>query len=221
MRIEYLRKKMSEHAVPKTMKGNVEVFINDKLPKNVDINEFIEMVHKAIPSYFFDHIDSINIGNYDFLLKNNLNSYYKDGKIYISSEKETTMHLAYDLFHEIAHSLEKPHGDLIYKDGELKEEFLKKRETLQRFLNIYYPKTKAYRFDNEEYDEELDRMLHSLIGYDRLRSFTDGIFLNPYSATSLREYFASGLEHYLEGNREKLDRMCPVLYNKIKLLFNR
>jgi len=42
-----------------------------------------------------------------------------------------------------------------------------------------------------------------------------GIFLRPYAATSIREYFASGFEAYYLGKKGELNRICPVLYKKI------
>jgi Mlc titration factor MtfA (ptsG expression regulator) len=44
---------------------------------------------------------------------------------------------------------------------------------------------------------------------------TAGLFPSPYAATSLREYFAIGFEHYYLKDRKVLKRDCPVLYNKL------
>jgi len=206
--------------VPKQMKGGVEIYVDDPLPDGISVNDFIKTAERALPSHFFKHIDSIHIGEYDFLLRNNMKSYYKNGKIFISAADTTLPHLLFDLFHEVAHSLEKPYNEFIYGDGALEKEFLNKRITFERFMNVYFPETKKYSFNNTEYNKEFDELLHKRIGYDKLRNFTDSIFVSPYAATSLREYFASGLESYIEGNREELDRLCPVLYNKIKLLYN-
>ena len=219
--IEHIRKKLSDNtATPKAVKGNVELFIDDQIPEEINISEFIKVVEKALPPHFFNHVNSIHIGNYDFLLKNNLKSYYKDGKIYLTADESSLMHLAYDLFHEVAHSLEGPFAELVYSDGALKKEFLNKRDTFERFLNVYFPETQKYSFKNTKYNKEFDELLHKRIGYDRLRHFSDGIFVSPYAATSLREYFATGLENYIEGDRENLYRQSPILYNKIKSLFN-
>ena len=217
--VEHIRKRHSKN-VPKALKGNVEIHVDDALPEEIDINKFIETVERVLPSHFFRHINTIKIGNYDFLLKNNLKSYYKNGNIYILAAETSLRDLLYDLFHEIAHSLEKPYHDLIYGDGALEKEFLNKRETFERFLNVYFPETQKYSFKNTKYNKEFDELLHKRIGYDRLRQFSDGIFVSPYAATSLREYFATGLENYIEGNRENLDRLCPILYNRIKSLFS-
>ena len=43
-----------------------------------------------------------------------------------------------------------------------------------------------------------------------------GIFVSPYAATSLREYFATGFtEFYLDSNHNFLQRIAPQLYKKI------
>ena len=41
--------------------------------------------------------------------------------------------------------------------------------------------------------KEFDNFLYKKIGYDKLSLLTSGLFLSPYSITTIREYFASGL----------------------------
>ena len=49
---------------------------------------------------------------------------------------------------------------------------------------------------NVEYDEEFDMFLYEDIGYDKLATLMQGLFINPYAATSLREYFATGFTDF-------------------------
>ena len=70
-----------------------------------------------------------------------------------------------------------------------------------------------------EYEKKLDYFLHKVVGYDMLGHVINGIFVSPYSVTSLREYWAKGFEHYLLGKSYDLKDICPVLYNKIDQLF--
>ena len=42
-----------------------------------------------------------------------------------------------------------------------------------------------------------------------------GLFISPYAATSLREYFATGFEAYYMGKKDQLDKISPVLYDTI------
>ena len=66
--------------------------------------------------------------------------------------------------------------------------------------------------------DELDDFLYKKIGYDKLSLLTPGLFLSPYSITSIREYFANGGEEYLLGEPNVLKDISPVLYNKLDAL---
>ena len=68
----------------------------------------------------------------------------------------------------------------------------------------------------------MDDFLYKELGYDKLNYLINGIFLNPYAVTSIREYFASGLEKYLLDNtkREQLRNFSPELTKKIEELIN-
>ena len=61
----------------------------------------------------------------------------------------------------------------------------------------------------------LDDLLYKEIGYDKLSLIIPGLFTSPYSITSIREYFANGLEDYLLGDQKHLKKTCSALYNKI------
>jgi len=72
-------------------------------------------------------------------------------------------------------------------------------------------------FSNVEYDEEFDMLLYKEIGYDTLASLMQGLFISPYAATSLREYFATGFtEFYLNPhNHNFIKKVSPELYKKL------
>ncbi len=67
-----------------------------------------------------------------------------------------------------------------------------------------------------EYQEEIDDFLYQEIGYESLNYLINGLFLNPYAVTSIREYFASGMEKYfLDGDdRKYLKILSPKLNQK-------
>ena len=70
-----------------------------------------------------------------------------------------------------------------------------------------------------EYNEDFDMFLYETVGYDKLALLTQGIFISPYAATSLREYFATGFsDYYIESNHNYLKTVSPQLYKKILLL---
>ena len=70
---------------------------------------------------------------------------------------------------------------------------------------------------NPEYNQEFDLFLYEKVGYDKLSNIAQGIFINPYAATSLREYFATGFtEFYVHPDEHGfLKRVSPQLYKKL------
>ena len=46
------------------------------------------------------------------------------------------------------------------------------------------------------------------------------MFIRPYASVSLREYFATGFEAYYLGKRDSLEKISPILYDKINALHN-
>ena len=69
---------------------------------------------------------------------------------------------------------------------------------------------------NTEYNETFDNFLYKEVGYSKLGSAVMGLFVSPYAATSLEEYWAVGFEDYFVGDREYLKKISPQLFNKIK-----
>ena len=45
--------------------------------------------------------------------------------------------------------------------------------------------------------------------------FSVNLFVDPYSPTSLREYFASGFEEFYLGDRLYLQKICPYIFKKV------
>ena len=62
--------------------------------------------------------------------------------------------------------------------------------------------------------DKLDDLLYNEIGYERLSLIIPNLFISPYSITSIREYFANGVEEYLFGDLNLLKSINPVLYNQ-------
>ena len=138
---------------------------------------------------------------------------------YISYLQDGEEDLYDDIVHEIAHSLENAHGYQIYADEKIKEEFLRKRGHLHDILWKTGFKAPMSFFENIEYDKEFDKFLYEKIGYDKLATLMQGLFVSPYAATSLREYFATGFaEYYLDSNHTFLSQLSPSLYEKIAFL---
>jgi Mlc titration factor MtfA (ptsG expression regulator) len=80
-------------------------------------------------------------------------------------------------------------------------------------------KTPKSVFMDIEYSEEFDKFLYKQVGYDKLSSLMMGLFISPYAATSLSEYFATGFaEFYTNSDHKYLQKIGPSLYKKLILL---
>jgi|TARA_Y100000310_G_C20639606_1_gene793155 hypothetical protein len=198
--------------------NKVPVLITDPLTNNIQFQNVINRLEKNIPEHLFYEIDTIIIGQFSELIQRDVKSVYTDGAIYATNEQKSEDDLYDDIVHEIAHSLEKPYGLELYGDDKLELEYLGKR---QRLLDILRSRGYTIGYDLDrvpDYVQEFDEFLYFDLGFDNLRSFTRGLFVTPYSATSLSEYFSEGFEHYLLHDPTYLQKISPVLYDKVKYL---
>ena len=58
-------------------------------------------------------------------------------------------------------------------------------------------------------------LLFQDIGYPILETLTLGLFLSPYSVTSINEYFAVGFENFYMDETNYVEKICPILLEKI------
>ena len=74
--------------------------------------------------------------------------------------------------------------------------------------------------DSTDFDKFCDFLIKDYkdVGYEALWHIISGLFPTPYSATSLREYFAIGFEEYYIRDNSTLRTECPILYSKISEL---
>ena len=201
-----------------TSKG-LHVFFKDAV-ENVDVEKVINKVESIIPDHLLTEIEMIIFGWFDEFEERNLNAFYEGGTLYISNIQDDFADLYDDLIHELSHSLEEPHGYFLYGDKKVENEFLNKRKYLHDILWKMGYKTPEAVFMNTEYDEEFDKFLYEKIGYNKLANIMMGIFITPYAATSLREYFATGFtEFYTHPDTHQfLQKIGPELYKKLVLL---
>ena len=196
--------------------GNLYVYIRDNLPGHIELEEVFQFIYSRIPQHLFSEIDAIYIGDFEELQDREVQSIYKDGAIYITNLQSDLMDMVEDIIHELAHSLEGPYGMVIYADGQVNAEFVGKRIRLRDLLAASGRKVEGINFEDSEFDNDFDIYLHKEIGYPVLTSLTFGLFNNAYAVTSLREYFASGFEEYIFGDRELIRTISPMLFNKIQ-----
>ena len=198
---------------------NVDVYVLNPLPVDFNLEFVLRKVEKTVPEHLVYGLESIYIGKFDDLEEKEFDALYKDGTIYATNEQEDEEDLIDDIIHEIAHLTEENLGHYIYSDRKIIDEFLGKRVRLQAILqahNFEIPNQEA--FYQLEYDEEFDYYLYKTIGYDRLTFLSMGLFISPYSATSLREYFAKSFQRYFMGDMEQIQKISPAVFEKIEFL---
>ena len=203
-----------------TFFGKDIVHVIDPLPQHVSIDNVLKRIEGTGIYYeLVKDIDAIYIGEFDLLVQRDISALYYHDTIYITNDQENENDIFDDLVHEIAHAIESSKKEYIYGDLELEREFMKKRRQV-------YDSLVELKFDiewddmsNPQYEKKLDNFLHKEVGYDMLGHVINGIFVSPYSVTSIREYWAKGLEHYILGKSLELKELCPVLYNKINQIF--
>ena len=196
--------------------GSVYIFIKDPFTVEINFVSVLKQLEKMVPSHLVHNLDCIFVGQFEELEQREVQAVYLNGTIYVTNEQENEEDLLNDLLHETAHAAEELADDELYSDGELEREFLAKREKL---FNILYHQ--GYTLEKSLYmepdlNQTFDNFLYKEVGYNKLAILTSGLFLTPYAATSLSEYFANGYEHYLMGEQRHLKDISPVLYNKVE-----
>ena len=197
--------------------GRIPLYFKDGLTKKININSVCKRVENILPAFLFKNISAIAIGQYDTLDNRNVDSVYNKKIIYLTNVQDDEEDIIENIIHETAHSLEEIYSQQIYGDGLLKKEFLKKRKQLYNELSAKYTLDDKY-FRKTEYSKTLDILFYKKIGYDTLSYFTEPLFVSPYSATSLREYFSEGFENYYMRQQQLVMDLSPEIYNKIKQL---
>jgi len=195
----------------------IHVYFKDSIEnEEIDPESVVGRLEDTIPSPLLSEIEMIIIGWFEEFERRSINAFYDGGTLYVSNVQDDNSDMFDDLVHETSHSLEQPYGMLIYGDGDLEKEFLRKREHLHDLLWVQGYKIPKAVFRNPEYNEDLDMFLYEEIGYEKLSSLIRGLFISAYSVTSLREYFATGFtDFYLDPNHDFLKMTCPVLYKKL------
>ena len=203
-----------------TFFGTINVFVKDPLPEDISLNIVLRRIESTLPSYFVSNIDAVYVGRFEEFVEMETNAAYKDGALYITSDQHDEDDMIDDIVHEIAHAVEELAYEEIYGDEQIEVEFLGKRKRLESILKSENFDVNSYNFLNPEYSKEFDIFLYREVGYPLMTSLTMGLFISPYAATSIREYFARGVEEYYLGDRNYLTKISPMLYNKVHYLDN-
>ena len=223
MLLEYIqnRQQMLEENTDFYTPTGIQVFTKDQMINNsISVESVMAKYESILPEHIRDEVEMIIVGHFNEFEERDINAFYKDGALYVSNFQSNNDDLLDDLVHETAHSLEEAHGYKIYGDGKIKQEFLSKRTNLYHLLWNMGFKAQKKLFTDLEYNQEFDEFLLQDVGYDRLSEILKGVFVSPYAATSLREYFATALtEFYLHPNSHGyLQKVSPEVYKKLILL---
>lgn len=211
---EYLAESL-RNSKEKMLANKIPVVIKDQLPGDIDLQFILDTVEKKIPEHFLYGVDIIYVGDFEEFKDREINALYKNGALYITNKQSNNEDMIDDIFHEIAHACEESYFSLIYSDGKIQDEFVAKRKKLFDILTQEGYNVSIGDFLNTDYSEEFDELLHKEIGYEKLTFFTMGLFVSPYGATSWREYFANGFEHYFLEYPEYIKNISPAVYEKI------
>tara|TARA_R110002110_G_scaffold49539_3_gene147057 strand:- start:114 stop:812 length:699 start_codon:yes stop_codon:yes gene_type:complete len=215
--VKYSNQKLLKEQKEFYLFNDIFVYVKDPLPENVNISTVLEKIEEKIPSHLLHEVESIFVGQFDDFIERGTNAFYKDGAIYITNDQSNEPDMTDDIVHEIAHAAEKTFSMYIYENGTVEEEFLGKRNRLYSILNAHdmenLPPQKM--FFTSEYSWKLDKFFFQSVGYPLLSNLTMGLFVSPYGATSLSEYFSNGFEEYFIGDKRYLKDVSPVLYNVI------
>jgi len=203
---------------------NVPVYILNKLPSSLNIINILDIVKDELSVKLIENIDAIYVGKFKELDDRALDAMFQDGAIWISSDVDerfiTEEIIANNIVHEVAHSLEDRYNHFIYEDGNIEKEYHSKKYKLMEILKAEGYEVFFDLFFKLEYLSEFDRFLYKEVGYDKLALLSLGLFITPYSVTTIREYFGNGFQMYLSAEQNYLKDISPTLYNKIKDLID-
>ena len=195
--------------------NRIPVMIQDK--PNYNIEGVLGKLQKTLPQQLVTGLDYILISKSNYMQDREVEAIYKDGIIYMTPEMEDANEALLSMVHEIAHLIEEEHPD-IYLDETIETEFIGKRNKLEQILIAHDIDTQGQDFQKTEYCEKFDDFLYLQVGYPVLRGLASGLFLSPYAATSVREYFADAFEEYFIRDSKYVKLISPSVYFKIEEL---
>lgn len=212
MNLESIKSRTSQHF---SING-IEIKIKDPLPASINFKKTVFRAFSKVPGHLLSNLKAIKVGQFSQLNDMGFQGLYQNNTIYLSNNHVDEDSIIDDLIHEVAHSVEVKFKKIIYSDGELKKEFLKKRSKLWHLMRDKGLEVDLEMFSNPEFCPKLDYFFYKKVGYPILGVYTSNLFYSPYAATSLREYFANGFEaFFMKEKIERLKKLSPILYNKI------
>ena len=197
---------------------NIPLFVVNPVESSIDLPHLCKEIEELVPRSLLNNIDVVYVGKFEEELRDR-NAAFSNGAIYMTCTEPTNFDMLENFVHEVAHSLEIPYGMSIYSE-DLKNEFIGKRRRLSHLLKAAGFLIDPALYTGLEYSEKFDNFLANEVGYPTLLSLTMGLFVSPYGATSLQEYFANGFEKYFLDNSQTVQKISPILYKKIEEIIN-
>ena len=93
-------------------------------------------------------------------------------------------------------------------------------DMLENFVHEVAYQVNPNLYGYTEYNKTFDKFLSDEVGYPTLLNLTMGLFVSPYAATSIQEYFANGFEKYFLDEPRHVWSISPVLYEKIETVIH-
>jgi hypothetical protein len=214
----YIQKKQQKIAEQQTSfytSSGIHVYVKEPVD-GISLSNVISRLEELIPDHFLNEIEMIIFGWFEEFEDRSIEAFYDSGTLYISNIQFDEVKLIESIVHEIAHAVETSYGYEIYGDQRIRDEFIRKRRHLHDILWEAGYKMPVSFFVDTEFNQEFDDALYKKIGYNKLDQYASGLFINSYSATSLREYFATAFaDYYMNSNHNFLKKVSPAVYNKI------
>lgn len=202
--------------------GDIQVYIKEPLSaQDIDMSMVIKKIEKSIPRDFTYGVELILIGQFDELDQRGVKAAFLDGAIYVTNNQSSEADIYDDIVHEIAHSVEKTHGSILFSDGKVISEYLGKKERLMALLVADGEVPPPGVIGEIDYNQAFDEYLHFELGYEKSGNYVKGLFIDSYAAVSLSEYFATAFESYYVSNEGRaLAKISPAMHEKIEVLTN-
>jgi hypothetical protein len=203
---------------------NIDVMVHNVVPVHVvhdlqapfTLSEFVSSFEESVPLVMIEEIEGIYIGEFPFHTARDIGASYENGAIYLSSEQVELESMLRSAVHEVAHSIEERYVDEIYGTLTLEREFQAKRKKMFDILSTHGYTVDVMDFLDIDYSKEFDEFLFDTVGYDKLFNMMHGLFISPYAATSIREYFANAFEEYMVSkNYTLVKKLANEPYNAI------
>ena len=141
----------------------IHVYFKEPPTSDIDVESVISKIESTIPIHLLEEIEMIIVGWFDEFEERDINAFYDSGTVYVSNLQDDNKDLYDDIVHEIAHSIESPHGYYLYGDEKIKKEFLAKRARLHDILwNMGFKAPKSF-FKEVEFNLEFDDFLYKKV----------------------------------------------------------